>query len=80
MSAHDRYSVIAKGVIYGVLANLCRNTKHQLCVVSTRTTPLFPCIDKKCGNVNEHNSLPRTLDLPGENELLPHDKASWSSL
>ena len=42
--------------------------------------------DKECGDVNgpylvnEHNPLSRTLDFPGENELLPQYKASWSSI
>ena len=52
-SAQDRYSVIVIGVIYGVLAILCRSTKHQLCIVSPRVTSLLLLMDKECGNVNE---------------------------
>ena len=41
-SAQDRYSVNAIGVIYGVLATLCRSTKRRLCIVSPGAMPLLP--------------------------------------
>ena len=51
-SAQDRYSVMAIGVIYGVLATLCRSTMLRLRIVSPGVTPLLPFTDKKCGDVN----------------------------
>ena len=36
MSAQDRYSVIGMGIIYGVLAILCRGMKHRLHIVNPR--------------------------------------------
>ena len=51
-SAHDRYSVNAIGVIYGVLATLCRHTKCRLRIVSPIAMPLLPFTDKECGNIN----------------------------
>ena len=51
-SVHDRYSVNAIGVIYGVLATLCRSTKHRLRIVSPGEMPLLPVTDKECGNIN----------------------------
>ena len=50
ISGQDRYSVIGMGVIYGVLAILCRNTKR---IVSPRAMPLLPFTDKECGDVNK---------------------------
>ena len=52
----DRYSVIGiqgKGIIYGVLATLCRGMKRRLHIVSPRATLLLPFTDKECVDVNE---------------------------
>ena len=51
-SAQYRYSVLAIGVIYGVLATLCRSTMLRLRIVFPGATPLLPFTDKECGNVN----------------------------
>ena len=50
-SAHDRYSVNALGVIYGVLATLCRSTKRRLRIVSPGAMLLVPFTDKECGDI-----------------------------
>ena len=52
ISAQDRYSVIGMGVIYGVLAMLCRGMKGRLRMVSPGATLLLPFTDKECGDVN----------------------------
>ena len=52
MSVQDRYSVIGMGVIYGVLAILCRGMKRRLRIVSSGATLLLPFTDKECGDVN----------------------------
>ena len=52
MSVQDRYSVIGMGVIYGVLAILCRGMKCRLRIVSPGATLLLPFTDKECGDVN----------------------------
>ena len=51
--AHNQYSVNAIGVIYGVLATLCRNRKRRLCIVSPGVMLLLPFTDKECGDINE---------------------------
>ena len=71
MSAQDRFSVIGMGVIYGVLAILCRGMKRRLRIVYPRVTLLLPFADKECGDVNDRNPLSRTLDFPRHSELLP---------
>ena len=76
MNAQDRYSVIGMGVIYGVLAILCRGMKRRLRIVSPGATLLLPFTDKECRDingdlVNDHNPLSRTLDFPRHSELLP---------
>ena len=53
MSAHDRYLVIATGVIYGALATLCRSALLRLCIVSLGVLSLVPFVDKECGDINE---------------------------
>ena len=52
-SVHDCYPVNAIGVIYGVLATLCRSTKRRLRIVSPRAMLLLPFTDKECGDINE---------------------------
>ena len=52
MSVQDRYSVIGMGVIYGVLATLCRGMKRRLRIVSPGATLPLPSTDKECGDVN----------------------------
>ena len=71
MSAQDRYSVIGMGVIYGVLAILCRGRKRRRRIVFPGATLLLPFMDKECGDVNDRNPLSRTLDFPCHSELLP---------
>ena len=51
-SAQDRYSVLAIGVIYGVLATLCRSTTLRLRIVSPGATLLLLFMNKECGDVN----------------------------
>ena len=50
-STHDRYSN-AIGVIYGVLATLCRSTKCRLRIVSPGAMLLLPFTDRECGDKN----------------------------
>ena len=47
-SAQDRYSVMAFGVIYCVLAILCRSTMLRMHIVSPGVTALLPFMDKEC--------------------------------
>ena len=56
-SAQYRYSVLAIGVMYGVLATLCRSTMLRLHIVFPGATPLLPFTDKECGDVNGRNPL-----------------------
>ena len=51
-SAQYRYSVLAIGVMYGVLATLCHSTMLRLRIVFPGATPLLPFPDKECGDVN----------------------------
>ena len=51
-STHDRYPVNAIGIIYGVLATLCRSTKRRLRIVSPGAMVLLPFRDKECGYIN----------------------------
>ena len=51
-SVRGRNPVNAIGLIYGVLATLCRSTKRRLYIVSPGAMLLLPFTDKECGDTN----------------------------